>query len=211
MDCAALQSFSPDCVLSRVKPSCFATWPSTCGFHPLADVSRIVELGPDLLIFAIMLHLVALPDEDTTSSDITMTTLCINQPKVHMFYIRFTCYIFEQTLLHNEFCVFSIAEVLAWAKEKRPSIRNAWMIEEVDWEPNQNLLQVFFHLTTSLLVHRRQKIKFNMFWIRIRASSQHQLQTDLAADSYGVYFHMILVPHQNSYRAAVNLQNKPHI
>ena len=60
-------------------------------------------------------------DEDTTSSDITMTTLCINQPKVHMFYIRFTCYIFEQTLLHNEFCVFSFAEVLAWAKEKRPS------------------------------------------------------------------------------------------
>jgi hypothetical protein len=29
-------------------------------------------------------------DEDTTSSDITMTTLCINQPKVLMFYIRFT-------------------------------------------------------------------------------------------------------------------------
>jgi hypothetical protein len=109
-------------------------------------------------------------DEDTTSSDITMTTLCINQPKVHIFYIRFTCYIFEQTLLHNEFCVFSFAEVLAWAKEKRPSVRNAWMIEEVDWGPNQDLLQVFFHLTMSLLVHRRQEIKFYTFWIRIRAS-----------------------------------------
>jgi hypothetical protein len=153
MDCAALQSFSPDCVLSGVKPSCFATWPSTCGFHPLADVSRIVELEPDLLIFAIMLYLVATPDEDTTSPDITMTTLCINQPKVHMFYIRFTCYIFEQTLLHNEFGVFSFAEVLAWAKEKRPSVRNAWMIKEVVWGPNQDLLQVFLHLTTSLLVH----------------------------------------------------------
>jgi hypothetical protein len=92
-------------------------------------------------------------DEDTTSTDIIMTTLCINQPKLHMFYIRFTCYIFEQTLLHNE---FSFADVLAWAKEKRPSRRNAWMIKEVDWGPNEDLLQDHFHLTTSLLVHRRQ-------------------------------------------------------
>jgi len=71
-------------------------------------------------------------NKNTTSSDITMATLCITQPKVHMFYIRFTCYIFEQTLQNDEFCLFSFAEVLAWAKEKRPSIRNAWMIEEVD-------------------------------------------------------------------------------
>ena len=108
-------------------------------------------------------------DEDTTSSDITMITLCIDQPKVHMFYIRFTCYIVEQTLLHNEFCVFLFAEVLSWAKEKRLSVRNTWMIEEVDWGPNQDLLQVFFHLTTSLLVHRRQEVKFHTFWIRFRA------------------------------------------
>ncbi len=99
-----------------------------------------------------------------------MTTLCFHQPKVHIFYIRFTCYIFQQTLLHNEFCVFSFAEVLTWAKEKRPSVRNAWMIKEVDWGPNQDLLQVYFYLTTSLLVHRRQEMKFYMFWIRIRAS-----------------------------------------
>ena len=65
-----------------------------------------------------------------------MTTLCINQPKVHMFYIRFTCYIFGKTLLHNEFCVFSFVEVLAWVKEKRPSVTNKWMIKEVDWGPN---------------------------------------------------------------------------
>ncbi len=99
-----------------------------------------------------------------------MTTLCINQPNVHMFYIRFTCYIFEQTLLHNEFRVFLFAEVLAWTKEKRPSVTNAWMIKEVDWGPNQDLLQVYFYLTTSLLVHRRQEIKFYTFWIRIQAS-----------------------------------------
>ncbi len=106
-------------------------------------------------------------DEDITSSDITMTTLCINQINVHMFYIRFTCYIFEQTLLHNEFCVFSFAKVLAWAKEKRPSVTNAWMIKEVDWGPNQDLLQVHFYLTTSLLAHRRQEIKLYTFWIWI--------------------------------------------
>ncbi len=141
-----------------------------------------------------------------------------------MFSIGFTCYIFEQMLLHNEFCVFSFAEVLAWAKQKRPSVRNAWMIEEVDWGSNQDLFQVFFHITTSLLVHRRQDIKFHMFWIRIRASWQHQLQTDQAADleeisgpmstcwkAYEVYFQMVLVPRQNSYRAAGNLQNKPRI
>ncbi len=63
-------------------------------------------------------------DEDTTSSDITMTTLCINQPNVHMFYIRFTCYIFKQPLLHNKFRVFLFAEIFAWAKEKRPSVSN---------------------------------------------------------------------------------------
>ena len=151
-----------------------------------------------------------------------MATLCINQPKVHMFYIRFNCYIFEQTLLQNKFCVFSFVEVLAWAKEKRPSVRNAWMIEEVDWGPNQDLFHVFLHLTTSLLVHRRQEIKFYTFWIRIRASWQHQLQTDLVTDLEGISrpmstfgklmkstFQMVLVPHQTSYRVAGNLQNKP--
>ncbi len=102
-------------------------------------------------------------DEDTTSSDKTMTTLYINQPMVHMFYIRITCYIFEQTLLHNEFCVFSFAELLAWVKEKKPSVRNVWMINEVDWALNQDLLQVYFYLTTSLLVHRRQGLKFYTF------------------------------------------------
>ncbi len=57
-----------------------------------------------------------------------MTTLGINQPNVHMFYIRFACYILEQT--------FSFTDVLAWTKEKRPSITNAWMIKEVDSGPH---------------------------------------------------------------------------
>ena len=59
-----------------------------------------------------------------------------------MFYVRFTYYIFEQTLLHHEFCIFSFAEILAWVKEKKKSIRNVWMIKEVDWGPNQDILQV---------------------------------------------------------------------
>lgn len=42
-------------------------------------------------------------DEDITSSDMIMHTLCIYQLKVHAFYVRFMCYIFEQTLLHDEF------------------------------------------------------------------------------------------------------------
>ncbi|BAB64746.1 P0560B06.12 [Oryza sativa Japonica Group] len=63
-----------------------------------------------------------------------------------------------------------ILEVLTWVKEKRPSVTNTWMIKEVDWGPNQDLLQVYFYLTTSLLVHRRQEMKFYTFWIRIRTS-----------------------------------------
>lgn len=39
-------------------------------------------------------------DEDITSSDMTMVTLYIRKPNVHHFYVRFTCYIFKQTLLH---------------------------------------------------------------------------------------------------------------
>ncbi len=78
-----------------------------------------------------------------------MTTLCINQLKVHMFYIRFTCYIFEQTLLHNEFHVFLFAEVLAWAKEKRLSVTNSWMIKEVDWDQTKT----FFKSTSILTCH----------------------------------------------------------
>uniref|UniRef100_A0A0E0EW47 Uncharacterized protein n=1 Tax=Oryza meridionalis TaxID=40149 RepID=A0A0E0EW47_9ORYZ len=79
-----------------------------------------------------------------------------------------------------------ILEVLSWAEEKRASITNACMIKEIDCGPNQDLLQLYFYLTTSLLVHRGQGIKFYTFWIRIRASWQHQLQTDLAADLEGI-------------------------
>ena len=42
---------------------------------------------------------------------------------------RLTCYIFEQTLLHNEFRVFSFAEVLAWAKQKETE-RNECMDDQ---------------------------------------------------------------------------------
>ena len=56
------------------------------------------------------------------------------------------------------------------------------MIKEVDWGANQDLLQVHSYLTTSILVHKRQEIKFYTFWIQIRATWQHQLQMYLAAD-----------------------------
>lgn len=42
-------------------------------------------------------------DEDITSSDMIMTTLYIHQLNVHVFYVRFMCYIFKQALLHDEF------------------------------------------------------------------------------------------------------------
>ncbi len=42
------------------------------------------------------------------------------------------CYIFEQILLHKEFCVFLFVEALAWVKRKRLSTKNVWMIKEID-------------------------------------------------------------------------------
>lgn len=70
-------------------------------------------------------------DGDITTMDITIATLCIHQVKVHDLYVRFTCYIIEQTLLHYEFCVFSFTEVLTWVWRKRLSTKNTWMIKEV--------------------------------------------------------------------------------
>ncbi len=43
------------------------------------------------------------PDEDTTSSDMTMPNLCIHQLKVHMFYVRFTCWKVYWSLLSYGF------------------------------------------------------------------------------------------------------------
>ena len=54
-------------------------------------------------------------------------------------------------LLHNEFRMFSFAKVLVWMKENKPSIRYAWIIKEVHYGPNQDLFQVHFYLTMSLL------------------------------------------------------------
>jgi hypothetical protein len=78
-------------------------------------------------------------------------------PSSDMFNVKFTYYIFEQTLLHHEFYIFSFAEVVVWMKEKRTSVRNAWMIKKVDWRPNQDLLQVHSYVTTSFLVHKKQE------------------------------------------------------
>jgi hypothetical protein len=66
-----LKTFSP-----RIKLPYSETHKYFTAFHSLAS-----NISPN--------------DEDVTSSDITMTTLCINKSKAHMFYIRFTCYIFE--------------------------------------------------------------------------------------------------------------------
>lgn len=62
----------------------------------------------------------------------TLITLYIHQPNMDSFYVRVMCYIFEQVLLHYEFCVVSFADVLAWIKGKKPSARS----KEVDWGSN---------------------------------------------------------------------------
>lgn len=58
--------------------------------------------------------------EDIIGSDIAMLMLHIKL-KVHMFCIRFTHYMFEQTLLHHAFCIFSFPKnyLCGWSKEER--------------------------------------------------------------------------------------------
>ncbi len=53
---------------------------------------------------------VVVGDEDITSLDMIMATLSIYQVKVHALYVRFTCHIFEQTLMHYGSCMFSFAK-----------------------------------------------------------------------------------------------------
>jgi hypothetical protein len=67
---------------------------------------------------------VVVGDEDITSLDMVMATLNIYQAKVHAFYVRFTCHIFEQTLLYYESCMCSFVEELAWVKERGADIRS---------------------------------------------------------------------------------------
>ncbi len=99
-----------------------------------------------------------------------MLMLHINKVKVHIFYIAFTYYIFEQSLLRYEFSIFSLAKIFAWMNKRSAGSRSAWMIKEIDWEPNQDLPQAYSYITTSLSVHRRYEMKFYTFWIWIRVS-----------------------------------------
>ena len=78
-----------------------------------------------------------------------------------MLYIRFTYYMFE-------ICISSCLQ--KYVKKRRAGSRSAWMIKEIDWGAHQDLPQVYYYITMSLLVHRRQEMKFYKFWILIRAS-----------------------------------------
>ncbi len=69
-------------------------------------------------------------DEDTTSSDMTMPILCINQQKVIMFYI-FIYYMFEQTLLHHVFLYLFICRGTCLGKRNKTKCK-----ECMDYERN---------------------------------------------------------------------------
>nr|CAE03983.3 OSJNBa0033H08.14 [Oryza sativa Japonica Group] len=77
-------------------------------------------------------------------------------------------------------CPHATKKVLAWVKEKRPSVRNAWMIEEVDWGPNQDLLQVYFYLTTSRVHHSSITIASLCYYILGLPSSTYILLVNTA-------------------------------
>lgn len=74
----------------------------------------------------------AFRDKTPWTSPAHMPKLYINRLKVRIFYIKSTYYMYKQTLLHHELCLFSLTEILAWIKERGAGARSAQMINEVD-------------------------------------------------------------------------------
>uniref|UniRef100_J3KUJ6 Transposase (putative) gypsy type domain-containing protein n=1 Tax=Oryza brachyantha TaxID=4533 RepID=J3KUJ6_ORYBR len=142
-----------------------------CVLPPSRVTSRVQTGLPEKFMLAVPRLLVVQPGEDRpTPSFLDKTIFMVPfalaglvPPFSSFFYNVLEFY--QIQILHlgpNSILFLSIfaylcemfVEVLAWAKEKRPSTRNAWMIEEVDWGPDQDLLQgLAFSARPSVLRH----------------------------------------------------------
>jgi len=79
------------------------------------------------------------------------TTLETFDSKVKPFFNMIVFDIFEQLMLHHDFCTFSFSEILALLM---PSVEGTWKIwrtKEVDWGPSANISNILYQVTTSLL------------------------------------------------------------
>jgi len=79
------------------------------------------------------------------------TTLETFDSKVKPFFNMIVFDIFEQLMLHHDFCTFSFSEILALLM---PSVEGTWKIwrtKEVDWGPSANISNILHQVTTSLL------------------------------------------------------------
>ena len=106
--------------------------------------------------------LLVLFDEDITSLD--MTKIAPSKPKVKSIHVRFTFYIFDELLLHRKVCLLSFSEVLTWIKRWVDSTREAWMVHEVDWEPDLIVPNMLYQATTPLLAQGEKESKSNTYW-----------------------------------------------
>jgi hypothetical protein len=93
------------------------------------------------------------------------TILVPSCPKVNQLYIKIKFDIFEQLMLHYDFCAFSFSELLDWIKPCVEIIWKIWRNKKIDWGPSPSHPNVLHQATTSLLVQRKKESKSNTFWM----------------------------------------------
>jgi hypothetical protein len=94
------------------------------------------------------------------------TTILVHScPKVNQLYIKIKFDIFEQLILHYDFCAFSFSELLDWIKPCVEIIWKTWRTKEIDWGPSLSLPNILHQTTMSLLVQGKEESKSNTFWM----------------------------------------------
>ncbi len=97
-----------------------------------------------------------------------------------MFYIIFVYYMFEQTLLHQEFCFFLFVVILVRMKERSVGSQNVWMIHQVDWDQYKH--------SPSLLQHHHAFFSLGM--------RTEQIQTD---NAHTIFVFIFFTRYENEY------------
>jgi hypothetical protein len=80
------------------------------------------------------------------------TILVPSYPKVNQLHIKIKFDIFEQLMLHYDFCAFSFSELLDWIKPCVEITWKTWRTKEIDWGPSPSLPNVVPEATMSLFV-----------------------------------------------------------
>jgi hypothetical protein len=87
---------------------------------------------------------------------------------VNQLYIKIKFDIFEQLMLHYDFCAFLFSELLDQIKPCVEITWKTWRTKKIDWGPIPSLSNILHQATTSLLVQEKKESKSKRFgcWIR---------------------------------------------